>query len=42
MYLHDPNKVRAYDMSAESLRAAALGQRETNSLIASLIGGSQT
>ncbi|WP_181320211.1 helix-turn-helix domain-containing protein [Saccharothrix carnea] len=41
IYLHDPTKVRAYNMSAESLRAAALGPRETNSLIASLIEGSQ-
>ncbi len=41
VYLHDPNKVRAYNMSAESLRAAALGQRETNSLITSLIEGLQ-
>ncbi|MFJ6670262.1 helix-turn-helix domain-containing protein [Actinosynnema sp. NPDC091369] len=42
VYLHDPNKVRAYNMSAESLRAAALGQRDTNSLIASLVEGAQS
>jgi hypothetical protein len=41
VYLHDPSKVRAHNMSAESLRAAALGQRGTNSLIALLIEGAQ-
>lgn len=35
--VQDPTQVRAYDMSAKSLRSAALGQRESASLITSLL-----
>ncbi|KAA2261934.1 helix-turn-helix domain-containing protein [Solihabitans fulvus] len=37
VHLHDPAQARAYRMSSMSLRDAALGQRETASLITSLI-----
>jgi len=37
VYLTESSKVRAYNMSTKSLRAAALGQRESNSLITSLL-----
>lgn len=38
VYLPEPDKVRAYTLSAESLRNAALSQRDSLALITSLIG----
>jgi transcriptional regulator with XRE-family HTH domain len=38
VYLPEPDKARAYRLSAESLRNAALSQRESLALITSLVG----
>jgi transcriptional regulator with XRE-family HTH domain len=38
VYLPEPDKVRAYKLSAESLRNAALSQQESLALITSLVG----